>query len=72
MRLFVYLCALALSSMCETTMTPCEKLKAKIEDPATPAEQLDALVLEYSAHCEEGGDQQPSSGGHGHELPGHG
>ena len=62
--------ALALSSMSETDMTPCEELAVKLADPNLTGLERIRLERENLEHCQPGGDQQPNSGGHGHTLPG--
>jgi hypothetical protein len=68
-RVFPTLCALALSSMCEIDMTPCEEVAAKLADPNLPPRERLRLERENLEHCQEGGDQKPDSGGHGPTVP---
>jgi len=65
------LCALALSSMSETDMADtytCEELRAVVQAETDPAKKA-ALQQDYRAHCLLGGDQKPTSGGHGPVVP---
>jgi hypothetical protein len=69
--MFLFLCALALSSMSETEMADtytCEQLKAAIDAEQDPTRKA-ALSLDYRQHCLLGGDQKPTSGGHGPVVP---
>lgn len=49
--MFGFLCALALSSMSENTMTRCEEIAAELQNPKLTAERRAELEQEQAEKC---------------------